>query len=110
MKANTEILDGVEVRVNETAQGKIYSKNFRSLAEEVKSAGTDYCRLVQKNHAFFLGNKSYYVGPSLKDKDFAGLKAVASDVQICESSIDGKNWVPTLFLPTTGECGSLGLL
>lgn len=108
--ANTTILNGVEVRVNETAQGTIYSKNFRSLAEEVKSAGTDYCRLVQKNHAFFLGNKSYYVGPSLKDKDFEGLKAVASDVQICDSSIDGTNWVPTLFLPTTGQGGSLGLL
>lgn len=108
--ATTELINGIEVRVNETAQGKIYSKNFRSLAEEVKSAGTDHCTLVQKNHAFFLGKKSYYVGPSLQDKNFAGLVAVASNVQICESSIDGKKWVPTLFLPTTGESGSLGLL
>ena len=108
--ANTTVINGEEVRVNETSKGTVYSKNFRSLTEEVSACGTDYARLNPSKHAFFLGGNSYYVGPSLQDKDFNGLRAVAEQIQICDSSIDGENWVPTLFLPTVGEGGSMGLL
>ncbi len=104
--ANTTVINGEQVRVNETEQGTIYSKNFRSMKEECSKAGTTDFRLNQEKHSLFLGGNSYYVGPSLQKKSVDEIAALGKDIQICESSVDGKRWVPCLFLATTGKGGS----
>lgn len=75
----------------------LYTKNFRSLAEECKTEGTDYVRVVTKNNAFFLGKKSYFIGSSLQGKGFEDIKKIAQDILICESSIDCKKWISCIY-------------
>ena len=107
--ATTTIINGENVRVNTTEKGTIYSKNFRSMKEEVLAAGTQDFRLNQERKSLFLGGKSYYVGPSLQGKSAAEIAALGRDIQICESSVDKEKWVPCLFLATQGEAGTFSL-
>jgi len=104
--ANIEIINGESVRVNETSKGTMYSKNFRSMKEECQKLGTTDFRVNQERHSLFLGGNAYYVGPSLQGKSASEIGALGKDIQICESSVDKENWVPCLFLPTTGESAS----
>lgn len=104
----TKVINGVEYRVNTTAQGEILSGNFRSLKEECNSLGTTEARVNLQRHAFFLGGQSYYVGKSLQGKSAAEIGQLAKNIQICDSSTDGgKSFVPCLFLASTGEAVSL---
>lgn len=105
--ATMKVINGEQVRVNTTAQGEIYSKNFRSLKEEVNSVGTADFRINKETHAFFLGGNAYYVGKSLHGMGANEIAAKAKDIQICDSSTDGSKWVPCLFLSNTGEAGTL---
>lgn len=104
--ATTTVINGEQVRVNNTEQGKIYSKNFRSMKEECNTQGTTDFRVNKEKHSFFLGGKAYYVGPSLQKMNAAEIAARGKDIQICDSSVDGEKWVPCLFLATSGEGGS----
>jgi hypothetical protein len=99
----TKIINGEEVRVNRTERGTMYSKNFRSLKAEADAAGTREARIVPEKKAFFLGGNAYYIGPSLQGKNEEEIASIASQIQICESSVDGTKWVPCLFLPSTGK-------
>ena len=101
--ATMKVINGEQVRVNTTAQGEIYSKNFRSLKEEVNSVGTADFRYNPAKHALFLGGNAYYVGPSIKATNAQELANLGKDIQICESSTDGERWVPCLFISTVGE-------
>lgn len=103
----TEILNGVEVRVNVGANGsKIYSKNFRSMKDECLKQGTTDFRVNVQKHAFFLGGNAYYVGKSLHGMNASQLAAEGKELQICDSSTDGNHWVPCIFKSSIGEAGS----
>lgn len=104
--AQTEIINGESVRVNNTSKGVMYSKNFRSLKEECAVLGTVDFRVNVEKHSLFLRGNAYYVGPSLQGKSAQELASLGKDIQICESSVDGSKWVPCLFLPTSGESAS----
>lgn len=95
--ATTTVINGIECRVNETPNGTIYSKNFRSLKEEAMAVGSTEAEVNEKRHAFFLGGNAYYVGPSLQGLSAEELAAQAKDITVCDSSIDGSHWVSTLF-------------
>lgn len=96
--ATTTVINGVEVRVSETAKGNIYSKNFRSLQEEANAKGTTYAEINAEKHAFFLNGSAYYIGPSLQGLSVQEIAEKASQISVCDSSVDGKTWVPCLFL------------
>lgn len=101
------ILNDEQVRVNETSKGKIYSKNYRSLTQELRAKGTDVTLNTEK-HSFFINGNAYYVGPSMASiKTLADVRANAKDIQFCDSSIDGgKSWVPCMMLvKNNGEHG-----
>lgn len=104
--ATTETINGVEVRVQVTPNGKIYSKNFRSMKDECAKAGTLDFAINESKHAFFLGSEAYYIGPSLQGKSVDELISLGKDIQICDSSINGDTWVPCLFLSTNQKRGS----
>lgn len=104
--ATTKVINGESVRVNTTAQGEIYSKNFRSMKEEVNKVGTSDFRLNAEKHALFLGGNAYYVGKSLHGLNASELAAKAKDIQICDSSTDGERWVPCLFISSVGEAAT----
>ena len=70
----TKVINGVEYRVNTTAQGEILSGNFRSLKSECNALGTTDARVNLQRHAFFLGGQIYYVGKSLQGKSAAEIK------------------------------------
>ena len=104
--AQTEIINGENVRVNNTPKGVMYSKNFRSLKEECAALGTVDFRVNVEKHSLFLRGNAYYVGPSLQGKGAKELASLGREIQICESSVDKEKWVPCLFLPTSGESAS----
>lgn len=104
--AQTIIENGMQIRVNTTSRGTMYSTNFRSLKEEAQSLGTKDFRYNKEKHSLFLGGNAYYVGPSLQGKSTAEIASLGKEIQICDSSMDKQKWVPCLFLPTTGESGS----
>ena len=104
--ATTKVINGEQVRVNETTRGTIYSKNFRSMKEECAKQGTMDFRVNKEKHSFFLAGQAYYVGPSLQGLGAAEIAAKGKEIQICDSSVDGSKWVPCLFLATSGEGAS----
>lgn len=99
----TTLIDGIEVRVNTTSQGTIYSKNFRSMEAECNAQGTDDFALNEQKHALFIGAQAYYVGPSLHGKSIDEIASLGKQLQVCDSSVDGKKWVPCVFLPTNQQ-------
>lgn len=102
----TTVLNGEQVRVNQGSNGEIYSKNFRSMKDECLKQGTTDFRVNKDKHAFFLGGSAYYIGKSLHNKSAAEIASLGKEIQICDSSTDGVNWVPCLFLTSVGEAGS----
>lgn len=99
----TTIINGVECRVTTTDRGSIYSKNFRSMKQECNNQGTDDFALNEAKHALFIGAQVYYVGPSLHGKSIDEIASLGKQLQVCDSSIDGQRWVPTVFLPTNQQ-------
>lgn len=62
------ILNGEQVRVNETSKSTIYSKNYRSLTAESRAKGTDVTLYVER-HSFFINGNTYYVAHHFMRKD-----------------------------------------
>lgn len=125
--ANFEVINGENVRVNTTAQGKIYSKNYRPLVSELRAKGTAVTYNPEK-HSFFISGNAYYAGGKSMEniKTLADIRKNASQVQFCDSITDTSlamqqkanaervangeqpkpiEWVPCMFITTTGEHG-----
>lgn len=107
MAANKKVINGVEWNVSAGNDGvELLSRNFRSLKQEAQAAGT--CDFRINKHAFFLGGKTFYIGPSLQGKNAAELGSIAKEIQVCDCSTDGgTSVVSTLFLASSGEAGTL---